>query len=64
MDTATLVLAVVAVVLLGFLIAGLYHAGASLGSVVAFVTAWSLWSVSRLPVEMALIAPRVAPLGF
>jgi hypothetical protein len=28
--------------------------------VVGFVTAWSLWSVSRLPVEMALIDPKVA----
>ena len=41
-------------------IAGLYRAGASLGTVVGFVTAWSLWSVSRLPVEMALIEPRAA----
>lgn len=41
-------------------VAGLYKAGAGLGTVVGFVTAWSLWSVSRLPVEMALIEPRVA----
>jgi len=42
------------------IVAGLYRAGAGLGAVVAFVSAWSLWSVSRLPVEMALIDPRVA----
>jgi len=42
------------------LIATLYQGGASIGAVVGFVSAWSLWSVSRLPVEMALIAPRPA----
>ncbi len=42
------------------LIAALYQGGASVGAVVGFVSAWALWSVSRLPVEMALIAPRTA----
>lgn len=42
------------------LVASLYFAGASLGVVVGFVSAWALWSVSRLPVEMALIDPRAA----
>lgn len=42
------------------LVASLYKAGAGLGTVVGFVSAWSLWSVSRLPVEMALIEPRAA----
>jgi uncharacterized membrane protein YraQ (UPF0718 family) len=42
------------------LVAALYQAGASLGAVVGFVSAWALWSVARLPVEMALIAPRPA----
>jgi len=28
--------------------------------VVGFVSAWSLWSISRLPVEMALIDPKAA----
>ncbi len=42
------------------LIAALYQGGASVGGVVGFVSAWALWSVSRLPVEMALIAPRTA----
>ena len=42
------------------LIAALYQGGASIGAVVGFVSAWALWSVSRLPVEMALIAPRTA----
>jgi len=42
------------------LVAALYQAGAGLGAVVGFTAAWSLWSVSRLPVEMALIDPKPA----
>ncbi len=42
------------------LVSALYQAGAGLGAVVGFVSAWSLWSVSRLPVEMALIDPEPA----
>jgi uncharacterized membrane protein YraQ (UPF0718 family) len=42
------------------LVAALYQSGASLGAVVGFVTAWSLWSVSRLPVEIALIDSKPA----
>lgn len=41
------------------IIASVYKAGASVGTVVAFVTAWSLWSLGRLPTEVALIGPRV-----
>jgi hypothetical protein len=32
----------------------------ALGTVVGFASAWALWNVSRLPVEMALIDPKVA----
>jgi uncharacterized membrane protein YraQ (UPF0718 family) len=42
------------------LVAALYRGGAGLGSIVGFVSAWSLWSVSRLPLEMALIDPKPA----
>ena len=42
------------------LVAALYQGGASLGAVVGFVSAWALWSVTRLPTEMALIDPKVA----
>ncbi|MBN2146609.1 MAG: permease [Anaerolineales bacterium] len=42
------------------LIASLYRSGAGLGSVVGFISAWSLWSVSRLPLEIALIDPKPA----
>ena len=42
------------------LVAALYRAGAGIGAVVGFVSAWSLWSVTRLPVEIALIDPKLA----
>jgi uncharacterized membrane protein YraQ (UPF0718 family) len=42
------------------IVASLYRAGASLAAVVSFVSAWALWSVSRLPVEIALIGPKAA----
>jgi len=35
--------------------AGLLRAGASIGTMVAFVTAWSLLAVSRLPIEIGLM---------
>lgn len=39
---------------------GFYQAGAGLGAMVGFISAWALWSVSRLPTEIALINPKVA----
>ena len=42
------------------LVATFYQAGAGLGAVVGFISAWSLWSVSRLPLEMGLIDPKAA----
>ena len=42
------------------LVAAFYKAGAGLGSIVGFLSAWSLWSVSRLPLEVALVDPKVA----
>ena len=37
----------------------LLKTGASLGVLVAFVTAKNIWSVSRLPLEFALLGPRL-----
>jgi uncharacterized membrane protein YraQ (UPF0718 family) len=42
------------------LVATLYRAGASLGAVTGFISAWALWSVSRLPLEIALIDSKPA----
>jgi len=41
------------------LVATIYHSGAGIGTIVAFVTAWSLWAVTRLPMEIAIVGPRV-----
>ncbi|MFH0860149.1 MAG: permease [Candidatus Altiarchaeota archaeon] len=35
--------------------AGLFRAGASVGTMVAFITAWSLWAFSRLPMEVGIM---------
>jgi uncharacterized membrane protein YraQ (UPF0718 family) len=37
------------------LVAGLLKAGAGIGTVVAFLTAWSLWAVARLPMELGIL---------
>jgi uncharacterized membrane protein YraQ (UPF0718 family) len=39
--------------------AALLRSGAGLGVLVAFVTAKNLWPVTRLPVEIALLGPRL-----
>lgn len=41
------------------LVATLYQAGAGVGPLVAFVTGWSLGSVSRLPLEIGLVGLRL-----
>jgi uncharacterized membrane protein YraQ (UPF0718 family) len=46
------------------LLGGLYKAGAAVGPIVSFSVAWSLWSVTRLPIEMALVDPKVALIRF
>ncbi len=35
--------------------AGLLRAGASVGTMVAFLTSWSLWAVTRLPLEIGIM---------
>ena len=37
------------------IVAGLLHSGASVGTLVAFLTGWSLWAVSRLPMEIGIL---------
>jgi len=39
-------------------VAGLLRAGAGVGTMVAFLTAWSLWAVSRLPMEIGILGWR------
>lgn len=40
--------------------ASIYKSGAGTGTMVAFVTAWSLWSLTRLPYEITFIGLRFA----
>lgn len=35
--------------------AGLIKSGASIGTMVAFLTGWSLWAVSRLPMDIGIL---------
>ena len=35
--------------------AGLLRTGASIGTIVAFTTGWSLWAISRLPLEIGIM---------
>ncbi len=42
----------------------LLKAGASLGVLVAFVTAKNLWSITRLPLEFALLGPTITIVRF
>jgi len=37
------------------LAAGFLRAGAGIGTMVAFLTAWSLWAVSRMPMEIGIM---------
>jgi uncharacterized membrane protein YraQ (UPF0718 family) len=36
-------------------VAGLLKAGAGLGTMVAYLTSWSLWAVARLPMEFGML---------
>ncbi|MDY7040579.1 MAG: permease [Chloroflexota bacterium] len=38
--------------------AGLLRAGAGVGTMVAFLTGWSLWAVTRLPMEVGIMGWR------
>jgi uncharacterized membrane protein YraQ (UPF0718 family) len=42
------------------IVGALMQAGASLGVLVTFVTAKNLWSLTRLPLEFALLGPHLA----
>jgi uncharacterized membrane protein YraQ (UPF0718 family) len=46
------------------IVAGLMRAGAGLGTLVAFLTAWSLWAVARLPMEVGIMGWRFTAIRF
>ena len=37
------------------IVAGLLKSGASIGTMVAFLTGWSIWAVGRLPMEIGIL---------
>jgi uncharacterized membrane protein YraQ (UPF0718 family) len=37
------------------LAAGIMKAGASMGTVVAFITGWAIWSLARIPMEVGIL---------
>jgi len=39
-------------------VAALLHSGAGAGTTVAFLTSWSLWAITRLPMEVGLLGWR------
>jgi len=39
-------------------VAALLHSGAGVGTTVAFLTSWSLWAITRLPMEVGLLGWR------
>lgn len=43
---------------------GLLRAGAGVGTMVAFLTGWSLWAFSRLPLEVGILGWRLALIRF
>ena len=44
--------------------AGLLKSGAGVGTMVAFMTGWSLWAVSRLPMEVGILGWNFALVRF
>ena len=45
-------------------VAGFLRAGASIGTMVAFLTGWSLWAVSRLPMELGILGWKFTLIRF
>lgn len=44
--------------------AGLLQAGAGIGTMVAFMTGWSLWAFSRIPLEVGLMGWKFTAIRF
>jgi len=44
--------------------AGLMRAGAGIGTMVAFLTGWSLWAISRMPIEIGLLGWKFTAVRF
>ena len=42
------------------IVAGLLRTGAGVGTMVAFLTGWSLWAIARLPMEVGILGWKLA----
>jgi len=40
--------------------AGLVQSGAGIGTIVAFLTGWSLWAINRIPMDVAILGWQIA----
>lgn len=43
---------------------GLVRSGASIGTIIAFLTGWSLWAFARLPMEVAILGWKITLIRF
>ena len=37
------------------IVAGFFHSGAGIGTMVSFITSWSIWAIMRLPLEIGML---------
>jgi len=44
--------------------AGLLNAGAGVGTMVAYLTGWSLWAIARLPMEVGILGWKLTAIRF
>ena len=44
--------------------AGLLRSGASIGTMVAYLTAWSIWAISRMPIEIGMMGWKYTLIRF
>jgi len=41
------------------IVSGIYNQGAGIGAMVALLTSWSTWQLTRIPVAVALLGPKL-----
>ena len=46
------------------IVAGLLRSGASIGTMVAFLTGWSLWAIARLPMDIGILGWKFTAIRF
>ena len=46
------------------IVAGLLRSGASIGTMVAFLTGWSLWAIARLPMDISILGWKFTAIRF